>query len=223
MAEEYREPTWLVLKKAAQQLVRQGKLSFTRKELITYAKKHIDPERSESSLDFEVDLVTVNGNSKDRYRDPEKLFLFRIGRGRYTLYDPELHGPIEQYLEGSEKLPSRRQVIEQVMQALREKGYSVEEKRYQRHPLAPDIVAYEDGEKIGVWVVDPSGDKYTQLKRLSYSLGAALIERAKYRWIMIAAPPDIAARIPQAIRECLESSGVRIVYIKEERRYTVKI
>ena len=62
---EEREPTWLVLKKAALELVKRGKTSFTRKELIEYARNHIDPTRSLTSLDFEIDLVTVNGNSKD--------------------------------------------------------------------------------------------------------------------------------------------------------------
>ncbi len=223
MSEEYKEPTWMVLKKAAMKLMEQGKASFTRKELIMYAKKHVDPERSESSLDFEVDLVTVNGNSKDRYRDPEKLFLFRIGRGRYTLYDPEIHGPLEQYLEGGERPVSRRQVVEQVVASLREKGYGVEEKRYRRRPLAPDLVAYEGERRIGVWIVDPAGDKYTQLKRLAYSIGAAMIERDRYAWIMIIAPPDIVGRIPPRIRSCLEENGVRLVYIREERRYTIKL
>ncbi len=218
-----REPTWLVLKKAAEQLVKQGKIAFTRRELITYANKYIDPSRPESSLDFEVDLVTVNGSSKDKYRDPEKLFLFRIGRGKYTLYNPELHGPIEKYLGVTTGIPSRKYVLKNIADSLRERGYSVQEVNQPGRTTAPDLVASDDREKVGVWIVDPAGDQRTQLRTLAYSIGSALIERPKYNWILVIAPPDILAHVPSETRELLEKYGIRLALIQEERRYTVKL
>ncbi|WFO75340.1 hypothetical protein J4526_00050 [Desulfurococcaceae archaeon MEX13E-LK6-19] len=220
---EEREPTWLVLKKAALELVKRGKTSFTRKELIEYARNHIDPTRSLTSLDFEIDLVTVNGNSKDRYKDPEKLFLFRIGRGRYTLYDPEIHGPIEKYLEQKTMTAGRKRIIRGVAEGLKSRGYNVEEVKKPGKPLSPDLIAYSDEEKIGVWVVEPVGDTRTQLKTFASSIGSALIERPKYNWVMVVAPPDILAIMPSDVREILEEKGIRLVVLAEERRYTIKL
>lgn len=223
MGYEGREPTWLVLKKAALELVKRGKTSFTRKELIEYARKHIDPSRSLTSLDFEIDLVTVNGNSKDRYRDPEKLFLFRVGRGRYTLYDPEIHGSIEKYLEQRTLTTGRKRIILGVAEGLRERGYSVEEVKKPTKPLSPDLIAYSDEEKIGVWIVEPVGDTRTQLKTFASSIGSALIERHKYNWVMVVAPPDILAMIPSEVKKLLEEKGIRLVVLAEERKYTIKL
>ncbi len=223
MSSDERDPTWLVLKKAAMEMVKRGKTTFTRKELIEFAKKYIDPERPISSLDFEIDLTTVNGSSKDKYRDPEKLFLFRVGRGRYTLYDPELHGPLERYLEPSPSMPSRKNVIKSISESLKNRGYSVQEAKKASKPLSPDLVATLNGEKIGVWIVDPAGDQRTQLRTLAFSIGAAIIERPKYDWVMIIAPPDIMASIPPDLREILEKKGIRLALIEEERKYTVKL
>ncbi len=223
MAYNERDPTWLVLKKAAEQLVKQGRISFTRRELISYANKHIDPSRPESSLDFEVDLVTVNGSSKDRYRDPEKLFLFRIGRGKYTLYNPELHGPIEKYLSVTTGVPTRRYVLKNIADSLRERGYHVQEVTQPGRTTAPDLLASDGGERVGVWVIDPAGDHRSQLRTLAYSIGSALIERPRYNWVLIIAPPDILAHVPSDTRELLEKHGVRLAFIQEERRYTVKL
>lgn len=222
MGYEEREPTWLVLKKAALELVEKGKSSFTRKELIEYARNSIDPSRSLTSLDFEIDLVTVNGNSKDRYRDPEKLFLFRIGRGRYTLYDPEIHGPIEKYLEHKAMTVGRKRILKGVAEGLKSRGYDVEEVNKPGRPLSPDLIAHGNEEKIGVWVVEPVGDTRTQLKTLASSIGSALIERHKYSWVMVVAPSDILATIPSDVRETLEKKGIRLVMLAEERRYTIK-
>ncbi len=217
-----REPTWLVLKKAAEELVKKGRTTFTRRELITYAKKYIDPERPESSLDFEVDLVTVNGSSKDRYRDPEKLFLFRIGRGRYTLYNPEIHGPIEEYLEVITRVPIRRTVVKSIAEVFKARGYIVEEQRGGR-VTAPDLVIRGNGEAIGVWIVDPMGEQRSQLRGFAYSLGSAIIERKRYSSSLVIVPPGLYTQLPEDIRAGLENIGVRIAIIKEERRYTVKL
>jgi len=223
MAYNEKEPTWLILKKAATELVELGRISFSRRELINYAKKHVDPEKPESSLDFEVDLVTVNGSSKDKYKDPEKLFLFRIGRGRYTLYDPELHGPLEKYLEISSGIPTRRYVLRNVADSLKSRGYSIHEVKPTGKAIVPDLIATSDGEKIGVWVIDPASDQKTQLRTLAYSIGSAIITRPQYNWVMIIVPPDIVGVIPQGMRNVLEKNGIHIALIKEERRYTVKL
>ncbi len=223
MEYDEREPTWLILKKAAEQLFKQGKIAFTRRELINYAKKYLAPDRPISSLDFEVDLVTVNGSSKDKYRDPEKLFLFRIGRGKYTLYDPELHGPIEKYLGVVTGIPTRKNVLENVAESLEKRGYHVQEVNQPGRATAPDLIATDGSEKVGIWVIDPAGDHRSQMRALAYSIGSALIERKKYNWVMVIAPPDILAHIPSDIREVLEKHGIRFVIIEEERRYTVKL
>lgn len=214
-----KKPNWMILKEAAEQLVKMGKKTFTRKELTKFAKS-LDPTRPETSLDFEIDLVTVNSNSKDRYRDPDKLFLFRIGRGRYTLYDPEIHGPLEKYLEEHRFIPTRKYVLSQIIQELRDLGYEAYENQYHRKPLAPDIIAKKDSKRIGVWVIDPAIDQSTQLKALAYALGSALLNKKVDKHI-ITIPPNLVSKIPSELKEVLENLGVRIALLKEKKRYTI--
>lgn len=223
MSNQEREPTWLVLKKAALELMKRGQRTFTRRELITYAKEYIDPERPTSILDFEVDLVTVNGSSKDKYRDPEKLFLFRIGRGKYTVYDPEFHGPIDKYLEITTRHPARRVVVKSIADELRARGYRVDEVKGVTRVTAPDLIARRDNEKVGVWIIDPIGDQRAQMRTLAYSLGSAIVESKNYSWTLVLVPPSLLTQLPTNIRAILENIGVKVAVIKEERRYTIKL
>lgn len=215
----HKKPNWMILKEAAERLYMEGRTSFTRKELTSYAKK-IDPSRPETSLDFEIDLVTVNSNSKDRYRDPEKLFLFRISRGRYTLYDPEVHGPLEKYLEPHRYFPTRKRVLRQIMEELKMKGYDVWENKQQRKPLAPDLIAEIDGKRIGIWVIDPGVDKSTQLKTLAYAIGSSLLDTS-FNQHIIALPQHLINKIPKPLKEFLNSHNVKLAYLREEKRYTI--
>ncbi len=217
---EYKKPNWMILKEAAKQLVESGKKTFTRKELTRYAQS-LDPSRPVTSLDFEIDLVTVNSNSKDKYRSPEKLFLFRIGRGRYTLYDPEVHGPLEKYLEYRLDFPTRRQILESIMEQLRREGYEVKEVKHLHKPLLPDLVAVKDGLRIGVWIVDPSADKNTQLKILAYAIGSALLNN--YDRTIITLPRELLTRIPYRIREELMKHNIKLTMLKEEKRYIIAL
>lgn len=223
MSNNNKEPTWLVLKKAAAELTRKGLKTFTRRELITYAKKYIDPNRPASILDFEVDLVTVNGSSKDKYRDPEKLFLFRIGRGKYTVYDPELHGPIDKYIEMTTKHPARRVVVKSIVDELRARGYQVDEIKGISRATAPDLVAKRGNEKIGVWIIDPIGDQRAQMRTLAYSLGSAIVESKNYSWVLVLVPPPLLTHLQPNIRSVLETIRVKVAVIREERRYTIKL
>ena len=223
MSNQDREPTWLVLKKAAIELTRKGLKTFTRRELTTYAKKYVDPDRPISILDFEVDLVTVNGSSKDKYRDPEKLFLFRIGRGKYTVYDPELHGPIDKYLEMMTRYPARRIVVKSISDELRARGYQVNEVKGVTRATAPDLIAKQDNERVGVWIIDPIGDQRAQMRTLAYSLGSAIVESKNYSWTLVLIPPSLLTQLPSNIRSVLEKIRVKVAVIKEERRYTIKL
>ena len=223
MAYNEKEPTWLILKKAATELVELGRISFSRRELINYAKKHVDPEKPESSLDFEVDLVTVNGSSKDKYKDPEKLFLFRIGRGRYTLYDPELHGPLEKYLEISSGIPTRRYVLRNVADSLKSRGYSIHEVKPTGKAIVPDLIATSDGEKIGVWVIDPSIDSSTQMKALAYAIGSSLLN-TEYDEHIITVPSNLVNKIKQSmLNKVIDKLNIKIAILKEKKQYVVEL
>ncbi len=213
-----RKPNWQILKEAARELIRSGKTVFTRKELTSYARK-LDPARSEASLDFEIDLVTVNSNSKDKYRDPDKLFLYRVDRGRYTLYNPEIHGSIDNYLL-QRIIPIRRDFLEQIINKLEEEGFHAREYRGNPRSLSPNIVAERNGERIGVWVIDPSLDPVNQTRLLAYSIGAILLNRNYTRYLLII-PYNLANKLSSEIRKLLESIGVRIAYLREERRYNI--
>ncbi len=218
----YKKPNWMILKEAAEELVRMGKTSFTRKELTKYAKK-LDPSRPETSLDFEIDLVTVNSNSKDRYRDPDKLFLFRIARGRYTLYDPETHGPLEKYLEQHRFIPTRKYVLSQVIEDLQTKGFEAHENRYHRKPLAPDIIAKMNGKKIGVWVIDPSIDPSTQMKALAYAIGSSLLN-TEYDEHIITVPSNLANKIKQSmLNKVIDKLNIKIAILKEKKQYVIEL
>ncbi len=217
---EYKKPNWMILKEAAKQLFEEGRKTFTRKELTRYAQR-LDPTRPITSLDFEIDLVTVNSNSKDKYRSPEKLFLFRISRGRYTLYDPEVHGPLEKYLEYRLEFPTRRQILENIMEQLKREGYEVREVKHLHKPLLPDLVALKNGLRIGIWIIDPGADKGTQLKILAYAIGSALLNN--YDEAVITVPREVMNRIPYRIREVLSKHNIRLTLLKEEKRYVITL
>jgi hypothetical protein len=216
-----KKPNWMILREAAERLVKMGKSTFTRKELVKHAKT-LDPSRPETSLDFEIDLVTINSNSKDRYRDPDKLFLFRVGRGKYTLYNPEIHGPLEKYLEEHRFIPTRKYVLSQVIEELKNRGYEAYENQQHRKPLAPDIIAKINDERIGVWVIDPGVDQSTQLKVLAYAIGSALLNK-KFDKHIITLPQNLISRIPRNVYEFLRSNDVEIAILKEKKRYVIEL
>ncbi|MCC5990621.1 MAG: hypothetical protein LM558_03845, partial [Thermosphaera sp.] len=137
-----KKPNWALLKEVAEELYRMGKITFTRKELASKAHEK-DPTRSEMSLDFEIDLVTVNSSSKDKYKDPDKLFLFRLDRGRYTLYNPEEHGELDKFTGIQRVSATRKQVLNEVLEELERLGYEATENKYAK-ALQPDIIATRD-------------------------------------------------------------------------------
>ncbi|RLG79623.1 MAG: hypothetical protein DRO13_05650 [Thermoprotei archaeon] len=213
-----RKPNWLILKEAARDLIETGKTVFTRKELTLQARK-IDPSRSEASLDFEIDLVTINSNSKDKYRDPDKLFLYRIDRGRYTIYNPEVHGPIENYLYYR---PStvRKEFLAEIIKKLEEVGYRAHENKASNKPLSPNIVAEINDKRIGVWVVDPSQDPISQLRTLAYAIGSSILNKNFSEYLVIL-PQNLLSKISLGTRDQLSKLGVKLAYLKEEKRYSL--
>ncbi len=215
-----KKPNWALLKEVAEELYRMGKITFTRKELASKAHEK-DPSRSEMSLDFEIDLVTVNSSSKDKYKDPDKLFLFRLDRGRYTLYNPEEHGELDKYTGIQRVSATRKQVLNEVLEELERLGYEATENKYAK-ALQPDIVATMDDIKTGVWVIDPGVDVSSQYKSLAYAIGSSMLNRS-FNEYLIVLPEDLYKRITQDIIESLKPYKVRFVPIKEERKYTLQI
>lgn len=215
-----RKPNWVLLKEAAESLYRSGKIYFTRKELIEEAKKK-DPSRSDMSLDFEIDLVTVNSSSKDKYKDPDKLFLFRLERGKYTLYSPEEHGELEKYVGAQRVIAARRRLVEEVASTLENLGYDVSINRTAK-PMEPDMIA-EKGEdvKVGIWLIDPSAPLSTQYRYLAYIIGSCLLNR-NYTEYIILVPGELYKRIPQEIADVLARFNSKIAILKEERRYSIQ-
>lgn len=216
-----RKPNWVLLKEAAETLYRSGKVYFTRKELIEEAKRR-DPTRSDMSLDFEIDLVTVNSSSKEKYRDPDKLFLYRVERGKYTLYNPEEHGELEKYVEAHRVLPARKRLLEEVMLALEGLGYDVSINRTTR-PMEPDIVA-ERGEdvRVGVWLIDPSAPLSTQYRYLAYIIGSCMLNK-NYTEHMVLIPGELYKRIPQEVVNVLLKFNTRVAILREERKYSIQL
>lgn len=217
-----KKPNWQLLKEAAEALYRSGKSNFTRKELVAEVLKR-DPSRSEMSLDFEIDLVTVNSGSRERYRDPEKLFLYRVERGKYTLYNPEEHGDLEKYI-GAQRLLiiSRKQLVEEVLGVLENLGYDVTINKTTK-PLEPDIIAEKSEEEVsGIWVIDPAAPLSTQYRQLAYSLGSSLLNK-NYKDHIILVPGELYKRIPQELVEILKNMNIKFATIKEERKYTIQL
>jgi hypothetical protein len=217
-----KKPNWLLLKEAAEALYRSGKTTFTRKELVAEVLKR-DPSRSEMSLDFEIDLVTVNSGSKERYRDPEKLFLYRVERGRYTLYNPEEHGDLEKYIGSQRVLTiSRKELLEEVMGIFEEQGYDVTVNKTTK-PLEPDIIAEKAEEEVcGIWVIDPALPLSAQYRQLAYAIGSSLLNK-NYKEHVILVPGELYKRIPQEIVESLRNLNVKFAIIREERKYTIQL
>jgi len=217
-----KKPNWQLLKEAAEALYRSGKTNFTRKELVAEVLKR-DPSRSEMSLDFEIDLVTVNSGSRERYRDPEKLFLYRVERGKYTLYNPEEHGDLEKYIGAQRLLTiSRKQLVEEVLGVLENLGYDVTINKTTK-PLEPDIIAEKSEEEIsGIWVIDPAAPLSTQYRQLAYSLGSSLLNK-NYKDHIILVPGELYKRIPQELVETLKNMNIKFATIKEERKYTIQL
>lgn len=217
-----KKPNWLLLKEAAETLYRSGKTTFTRQDLIAEVLKR-DPSRSEMSLDFEIDLVTVNSGSRERYRDPEKLFLYRIERGKYTLYNPEEHGELEKYI-GSQRVltVSRKELIEEVLQVLEKQGYDVAINKTTK-PIEPDIIAEKSEEEVsGIWVIDPALPLSAQYRQLAYAIGSSLLNK-NYKEHIILIPGELYKRVPQEIVEALKSNSVRLAIIREERKYSIQM
>ncbi|MCC6041208.1 MAG: hypothetical protein LM557_03425 [Desulfurococcaceae archaeon] len=217
-----KKPNWLLLKEAAETLYRSGKTTFTRQDLTAEVLKR-DPSRSEMSLDFEIDLVTVNSGSRERYRDPEKLFLYRIERGKYTLYNPEEHGELEKYI-GSQRLltVSRKELIEEVLQVLEKQGYDVAINKTTK-PIEPDIIAEKSEEEVsGIWVIDPALPLSAQYRQLAYAIGSSLLNK-NYKEHIILVPGELYKRVPQEIVETLKSNSVRLAIIREERKYSIQM
>jgi hypothetical protein len=217
-----KKPNWLLLKEAAEVLYRSGKTTFTRKELVAEVLKR-DPSRSEMSLDFEIDLVTVNSGSKERYRDPEKLFLYRVERGRYTLYNPEEHGDLEKYIGSQRVLTiSRKELLEEVTGIFEEQGYDVTVNKTTR-PLEPDIIAEKAEEEVcGIWVIDPALPLSAQYRQLAYAIGSSLLNK-NYKEHVILVPGELYKRIPQEMVESLRNLNVKFAIIREERKYTIQL
>jgi len=207
----------MIIKEAAELLYQSGKTVFTRKELTSQALK-LDPSRSEASLDFEIDLVTVNSYSKERYRDPDKLFLYRIDRGKYTLYNPEIHGDIQSYIY--QKIPPvRKSFINYISEYFQKEGYMVEPKQ-SNQPLTPHLIIRKGDERIGVWIVDPMQDNNTQLSSLAFCIGACLLNRSISKHIIVV-QQMLLGKIPSNTREYLLKNGVNILSIREEKRYII--
>ncbi|MEZ0393843.1 MAG: hypothetical protein ABWK00_02175 [Desulfurococcaceae archaeon] len=217
-SEHEKKPNWQLIKEAAMELYNSGKVTFTRKQLVGLAHSK-DPTRSEMSLDFEVDLVTVNSSSKDRYKDPDKLFLFRIDRGHYTLYDPETHGPLEKYVGLQRITVTRKDLVSQIARELEEKGYEVYEERSQK-PLVPDLVASSGEKDVAVWIVDPGSDVSSQLRSLALAVGSSVLD-VTYSEHLIIVPQDLLDRLSKDKKDLLSNMGVRLAALKEERRYTL--
>jgi hypothetical protein len=217
-----KKPNWVLLKEAAESIYRSGKVYFTRKELISEVKKR-DPARSEESLEFEIDLVTVNSSSKDKYRDPEKLFLYRIERGKYTLYNPEEHGELEKYVGTQRLITTRKKLVEEVVKTLEEMGFDVTPSRSNK-PLEPDMIAEkgDDERSIGIWIIDPSSPLSTQYRYLAYIIGSCILNK-NYSEYIILVPGELYRRIQQEVIDVLNKFNAKLAIIKEERRYTIQI
>ncbi len=217
-----KKPNWLLLKEAAEALYRSGKTTFTRKELVAEVLKR-DPSRSEMSLDFEIDLVTVNSGSRERYRDPEKLFLYRVERGTYTLYNPEEHGDLEKYIGPQRVLTiSRKELVEEIMEILEMQGYDVTVNKTTK-PLEPDIIAEKSEEELsGIWIIDPALPLSAQYRQLAYAIGSALLNK-NYKEHIVLVPGELYKRVPQEITEALKNLNVKFAIIREERKYTIQL
>lgn len=222
MEELGKKPNWSLLKEAAESLYRSGKIYFTRKELIQEVKRR-DPSRSVESLEFEIDLVTVNSNSKEKYRDPDKLFLYRIERGKYTLYNPEEHGELEKYIGSQRLILTRRKLLEEIMKIFEDVGYDVSLSKANK-PLEPDIIAERANEEatIGVWVIDPSIPLSNQYRYLAYIIGSCILNK-NYHHHLVLVPGELYKRIPQELIDLLSKFNTKLAIIREERRYTVQI
>lgn len=218
-----KKPNWVLLKEAAESLYRSGKVYFSRKELVTEVKRR-DPSRSEESLDFEIDLITVNSNSKDKYRDSEKLFLYRIDRGKYTLYNPEEHGELEKYIGAQRVIATRKKLVEEVIRILEEMSYDVSPNKTNK-PLEPDMIAEKsdkEEESIGVWIIDPSTPLSTQYRYLAYIIGSCMLNR-EYPEYIVLVPGELFKRIPQEVIDILNRFNTKLAIIREERRYTIQL
>lgn len=87
------KPNWILLKECAEKLTGEGKVPFTRRQLINCVHER-HPDRGEGSLNPMIQGMTVNlkggapgGVGKDAF--------YSVGRGRFELYDSRKHGSLE--------------------------------------------------------------------------------------------------------------------------------
>ncbi|MGC9122423.1 MAG: hypothetical protein ACP5HP_05720, partial [Thermogladius sp.] len=104
---------------------------------------------------------------------------------------------------------------------LEERGFEVSENKTSK-PLLPDLTAWKDEKKIGVWVIDPSADRATQLKNLYLAIGSSMVDQS-YDGYFIVMPQDLADKLSDRVKGVLESFNTKIIILKEEKKYTLLI
>lgn len=84
------KPLWKLLKESAEELTKQGKVPFSRKDLIDCVRK-THPNKKKDSLSPMIQGITVNvkGGSPG---GTGKNILYKVERGLFVLYDPQKHG-----------------------------------------------------------------------------------------------------------------------------------
>ena len=78
-------PIWQLLKECAEKLTKEGKVPFSRRNLIDCIKK-THPDIKEMSINPIIQGITVNAKGGAPGSVGKKI-LFRVERGRFILYD----------------------------------------------------------------------------------------------------------------------------------------
>lgn len=116
------EPNWILLKECGEELTREGKVPFRRKQLIDCVQeKH--PDRGKNSLNPMIQGMTVNLKGGAPGGIGKNVF-YSVGHGLFELYDPKKHGRISDQNAASDKNKSsfkKREIAEFDFEFVRDK------------------------------------------------------------------------------------------------------
>jgi len=123
------KPNWILLKECAEKLAREGRVPFTRKQLIDCVhEKHSD--RGEGSLNPMIQGMTINLRGGAPGGIGKNVF-FSVGRGLFELYDSKKHGRIPDIVSNAK---TKEKAIES----------SFHERRIEENPIYEEAKATED-------------------------------------------------------------------------------
>ena len=173
---------WQLLKECAEQLTREGKIPFSRKDLIDCIKK-THPDKKEDSINPMIQGITVNlkGGAPGGVG---KNILYKVESDRFVLYDPQKHSNLEVEIKESPIDISHSKENKENLFEFYKKFYDPTEKfkqepRYFCYEIATELI--KKAQKMGKnWYEDENTLKGILLLLFCWNFAAKQTKKLKF-------------------------------------------